>query len=251
MIYDFLKGKAAEFLQQKIQRELRATSMYTIKAILHVEYTKVSWEKGYFTYRDNRDEYLMFAHLKRSKIEKYGNPKFHTTICEARQEYYGYVFANKMPVSIICSDTGQIHSNLYLLQCRNCIKELTIKFFSIIARGRQWHDYIFSMAENRKYTELDKLKDGYTVDWKQISWARREMDGYKCQNCEIDLSNYDDQFFLEVHHIDGNKTNNAKYNLKSLCVLCHSEIDDRHKNNYSSGRNLLKVKSFNQKFNLS
>ena len=42
-----------------------------------------------------------------------------------------------------------------------------------------------------------------------------------CENCS-DVPEY--EFMLEVHHVDGNRKNNAKANLQTLCVLCHRKL---------------------------
>lgn len=45
--------------------------------------------------------------------------------------------------------------------------------------------------------------------------------GYECENCGI--STWQDETIpLEVHHIDGNTTNNQLDNLMLLCPNCHS-----------------------------
>ena len=41
--------------------------------------------------------------------------------------------------------------------------------------------------------------------------------GYKCQKCESINKKY-----LEVHHKDGNRKNNAPENLEVLCMKCHT-----------------------------
>ena len=47
----------------------------------------------------------------------------------------------------------------------------------------------------------------------------RKRDGYKCQECGI--TQEENKKKLDVHHIDGNDTNNAPKNMISLCVKCH------------------------------
>lgn len=42
--------------------------------------------------------------------------------------------------------------------------------------------------------------------------------GYKCMNCEYT----EDDRMLDVHHIDGDRSNNELDNLKVLCVWCHA-----------------------------
>ena len=49
--------------------------------------------------------------------------------------------------------------------------------------------------------------------------------GHKCENCLISIW-YDFPICLEVHHIDGDRTNNKLENLQLLCPNCHSMTDN-------------------------
>lgn len=53
---------------------------------------------------------------------------------------------------------------------------------------------------------------------------------YKCENCGI--VNWQNQpIILEIHHIDGNSSNNIRSNLMLLCPNCHSQTKNyRHYN---------------------
>lgn len=48
-----------------------------------------------------------------------------------------------------------------------------------------------------------------------------ELRGHKCENCG-NSEWFDQPIKLEVHHIDGNRTNNNLENLQLLCPNCHS-----------------------------
>lgn len=67
--------------------------------------------------------------------------------------------------------------------------------------------------------------------WKKNpdSWKRRKQEvkrrcDYKCQNVGCGYNK--DQRMLDVHHVDGDETNNAWNNLTCACVWCHT-LDTR------------------------
>lgn len=49
--------------------------------------------------------------------------------------------------------------------------------------------------------------------------------GYVCAKCKTD-SWYNQPITLEIHHLDGDKMNNAIENLQFLCPNCHSVTDN-------------------------
>lgn len=59
--------------------------------------------------------------------------------------------------------------------------------------------------------------------------------GHKCENCLISVW-YDLPICLEVHHVDGDRTNNKLENLQLLCPNCHSLTDNWRGKKNSSGR---------------
>lgn len=49
--------------------------------------------------------------------------------------------------------------------------------------------------------------------------------GHKCESCF--LTTWCDKLIpIELHHIDGDRTNNNKENLQLLCPNCHSQTDN-------------------------
>ena len=59
---------------------------------------------------------------------------------------------------------------------------------------------------------------------------------YKCEKCGWGERNeYTQTIPLEIHHIDGNYTNNNLDNLQVLCPNCHS-LTDNYKSHNKSGR---------------
>ncbi len=77
-------------------------------------------------------------------------------------------------------------------------------------------------------------KDKQLKDWSEYSKAPRLKKhliterGHRCESCNLTewLSK---PIPLELHHVDGDRTNNSKENLKLLCCNCHANTDSWRK----------------------
>lgn len=63
-----------------------------------------------------------------------------------------------------------------------------------------------------------------TVAFKPSNIIRRYMlEKYKCSKCGWgEVNPYTNLVPLQIHHVDGNSTNNKEENLEVLCPNCHS-----------------------------
>lgn len=52
--------------------------------------------------------------------------------------------------------------------------------------------------------------------------------GHECESCKLEKW-FENMIALEVHHIDGDNTNNEPINLQLLCPNCHSFTDNYRK----------------------
>ncbi len=73
-------------------------------------------------------------------------------------------------------------------------------------------------------------KDQQLKDWSEYTNVKTskkhllKLKGNKCEKCNLDKW-LDSLIPLEVHHEDGNKTNNNLINLKLVCPNCHALTD--------------------------
>lgn len=119
--------------------------------------------------------------------------------------------------------------------CQNCGKELNERH-KIYCDNKCQKEF-----EYRQYIQRwkDGLEDGVRGDYQLSAYIRRylfEKYENKCSSCgwsEINL--WTNTLPLEVHHLDGDYTNNEETNLTLLCPNCHS-LTDTYKNANTNGR---------------
>ena len=72
---------------------------------------------------------------------------------------------------------------------------------------------------------INKSKES-TIEIKALKEKIRKRDNYTCQKCNKTQGQNIKEFGrkLDVHHIDGNNTNNVEENMITLCYICHLEI---------------------------
>ena len=68
----------------------------------------------------------------------------------------------------------------------------------------------------------------YPSDWKAIAKRIKDNAGWRCERCKAPHA-VKDAYVLTVHHLDGNKSNCADWNLAALCQRCHLAVQGRVK----------------------
>lgn len=252
VIYSFQTGLTAKYLQDKIHKQLSSISTFEFKEYESLPISKVRSEGKFFTIQEGEHKHLAFAYKKSYRVDFYGYlPKYHITRCETREEYGDYYLGNRMPVDVTDRDTGKVLKGKSLELCQNCIKQVGINRYKGNRLNMDWYDYFLYLNDHKQLPGDIIGSHGYSIYWSQISYAKRSKNKFVCDECKVDLSKHEDHMFLEVHHRDGDKTNNNSKNLSCLCVECHSKQNHLHERNYSIGPNLLKLESFKTKFGRS
>lgn len=80
----------------------------------------------------------------------------------------------------------------------------------------------------------------YPKDWKAIATRIKAEAEWQCERCghPHDVKS---GHVLTVHHLDGNKSNCADWNLAALCQRCHLRIQGRVKMNQMFFSEILDV----------
>ena len=126
----------------------------------------------------------------------------------------------------------KIHNNV----CLNCGKQLDKRHKQKFCSNQCQSDYKY-----KTYIESWKngYKDGMTGKYGLSKYIKKylfEKYKNKCQICGWGETNKKTgKIPLEVHHIDGDYTNNNEENLQLLCPNCHS-LTENYKNANDNGR---------------
>jgi len=97
-------------------------------------------------------------------------------------------------------------------------------------------------------TEYDVDIFGYVKNWEEISLAYRTKQNFTCERCGTHVEDGFDHYFMQTHHKNGVKTDNREVNLECLCIKCHSEVDDFHRNNFSSAAQNIIIEEYMRKY---
>lgn len=122
--------------------------------------------------------------------------------------------------------------------CLNCGKE-----FEHTRSSRNKFCSIKCQQEYKYKTYIERWKNGeengMSGEYGLSKYIRRyllEKHNYKCEKCGWGEKNeFTRTIPLEIHHIDGDYTNNKEDNLQVLCPNCHS-LTETHKSHNKKGR---------------
>ena len=242
--YIFQKRKDFKVIKRDLTREDQKGNVFYENNGIFLEY------KG--------AKYQGYVSLKEQNLTMYPKlPRFHVVECltivtqKSNNTFDNrYFWSNSKYIDIKDSSTGKIHRKQKLELCKNCINVLKkVNYTTTIEFSEELEKY----KQKLQHDEVKLNSFGRPFDWNRISKSYRVYKNYKCERCNFDGSKMKstDKRFIEVDHIIAWEYSNLnENNLQCLCVLCHSQKDERHKLNYSKGPNFKKVEEFIAKYRI-
>lgn len=73
---------------------------------------------------------------------------------------------------------------------------------------------------------MSRFTGTYAADWKAVATATKSAADWRCVRCGH-AHEPSAGYTLTIHHADGDKANNAWWNLLPLCQRCHLSIQGR------------------------
>ena len=217
---------------------------------------KIDFNNDLIDYIDNKNKkHPGYMYQKKYRVKHWKKfPKKHICKCSVIQAYIDknkldeyYSFSTEELCEIIDRDTNVHYEPRSLELCQYCKNELSRiwdpEYEDIEEHVKELFETIRNHS-NKSYIQTDS--EGYTTDWYKISKKSKLKKNYTCEKCGFKASNVLEKRFFEVHHIDKNKLNNKQNNLMVLCIECHSNIDEQHKKNYSSGINKVRLEQLRE-----
>lgn len=257
-IYDFKRFRK---LLKERKYVFQESSNYTLVEVdfeTELKNGNIIFENNAIYYIQNNIKYKGYVSMYDYDINYKENtkyPSFHTVDCEIIMKFKKegkfkdkYFFRNTENVNVLDRKTKIVHTGINLKICGYC-KKITNKPIEYYTKDFYEELIEYTKKVNKGNVKLDS--SGRPFEWLKMSKAYKTLKNYQCECCGFDgsiLKGFD-KGFIEVDHIIAWELSNLKEeNLQSLCVLCHSQKDDLHRENYSKGIRLKKVKDFVEKY---
>ena len=127
------------------------------------------------------------------------------------------------PVNYRAAWGAQQHTLLRLDLCHFCRQEL--RYLGLLTDPFSIQQY-FQQHESRVPKTIRRIEtvtqvQEYQPNQRDLSRKYREAVDYRCQRCQVHCHTH--QHLLHLHHRDGDRSNNARDNLRILCIECHME----------------------------
>lgn len=176
-------------------------------------------------------------------------PKFHLLKCKKIQEFISsgrfkqrYEWSNSDVNNLVDKQTRTKYNDVKLDVCSYCKSD----YFDDIEDTQDFFDSLDKTELEEDNIEVDIF--GYVRGKERISKDYRNRQNYTCEKCSVRPKSNLHKRWWHTHHVDGDKTNNVLSNLKCYCIVCHSNVDARHRENFSKGSMPRQIEYFKKEY---
>lgn len=208
---------------------------------VEVEVSEIKTKNGVFVYKDR--QVLVYIRDQHANYYSKGY-KFHLTDCNTISQ----AFKNKRNSRYVVSLNTEGIFNINLINygeivkeglkeklnvCKNCLEKTNYKNYKAQpyeAKNLIYNEFVIAdffnthksnrLKEHNYRNSKTAPLNTYNKSFGEKSLRIKQQKNYTCEECLLDLSQ--NKRYCHSHHIDGDKTNDADYNLKVLCIECHS-----------------------------
>lgn len=122
---------------------------------------------------------------------------------------------------------NQYRQTFWLCKC-DCGKEVVVRSNSLQSGHTKSCGCLQREIASKQINKNNpNYKDGHVKAIFELKEKIRRRDNYTCQNCDITQEEHKKKYnrILDVHHIDGDNTNNIEENMITYCRGCHRKIE--------------------------
>ena len=260
MLYGF--GYLDEFLNRFGFPKINSTSGFRI--IKSIDFEK-AYKSGSISFDDpgiyleyNGSKHRGYMYIKEAYVSYTPGvlkfPKIHLKKCQKINEFIQrgefkkrYIWSNSSKndvLDITRKDppiTPKLYPDVSLDVCGYCRKEMRDDIKNTV-------DFSDSLGVEEKNNDVKVDIFGYHFKQNQISKYYRNKQNFTCERCNVKPLNKLHQRWWHLHHVNGNKIDNTESNLMCLCILCHANVDKRHKANFSTGNRKIELDNFTKQY---
>ena len=191
-----------------------------------------------------RDKPLKHSSVEEAQANAHDYSRFHVADCgtledmKRKNRFERYVVTNRyrgpFRMHLHCRATNTVYeTELDLKVCKNCLEALNWEGYRSAkndnSRQEIWRSFsrevfleryspTFSARPKRRDTDAP---DTYSPNWDFIRDEALRRANYRCEECGVRVP-MEKKWLLDVHHINGVKSDNNPENLRVLCKLCHN-----------------------------
>ena len=257
MLYSF--EKLDKKLDQLGFPQIQGSSGFKIKKIKGIDFEK-AYKSGSISFEDDGiylvyegKKYRGYMFIQEAYITYNGGPvkfpKFHLLKCITIQEFINsgrfkqrYEWSNSDMNNLVDKQTRTKYNDTKLVVCSYCKSD----YFDNIHDTQDFFDSLDKTELEEDNIEVDI--NGYVRDKEKISKDYRNRQNYICEKCSVRPKENLHKRWWHTHHVDGDKTNNGLNNLKCYCIVCHSNVDASHRENFSKGSWLIQIEEFKKEY---